>query len=182
MHSLSDRARRIRHEMVSRRRFLYPPLSEVAVLQFESRWDVRLPAEYRCFLLEVGNGGTGPPDYGLKRLGEVPDDYWRAAPDVLRTLSTPFPLTQAWIWEGEEEDEKPHLQDAIKNGKLVLGTDGCGMYWVLIVTGPERGNVWFESGEGVAPCRPSRDFLSWYEFWLACGKDWWADLESADHP
>jgi hypothetical protein len=27
-------------------------------------------------------------------------------------------------------------------GSLLLGTDGCGMYWHLIVTGPQRGHVW----------------------------------------
>ncbi len=29
----------------------------------------------------------------------------------------------------------------------MLGTDGCGMYWHLVVTGPHRGHIWNISGK-----------------------------------
>lgn len=40
------------------------------------------------------------------------------------------------------------------------------MDWHLIVTGPERGHMWWVCGEGIAPTDPKMDFLRWYEDWL----------------
>lgn len=40
------------------------------------------------------------------------------------------------------------------------------MDWHLIVTGPERGHVWWVCGKGIAPTDPKMDFLRWYEDWL----------------
>ena len=48
------------------------------------------------------------------------------------------------------------------------------MYWFVIVTGPERGNVWMICGEGIQPTAPKRDFLQWYEEWLDGVREWWA--------
>ena len=39
---------------------LNPPVTEKDLIQFETKHDVRLPVDYRAFLLEVENGGTGP--------------------------------------------------------------------------------------------------------------------------
>ena len=61
-----------------------------------------------------------------------------------------------------------------RHGCIFLGTDGCGMDWILIVNGPERGNVWMVCGEGVLPTVPKRDFLTWYEDWLVGVDNWFA--------
>ncbi|NUR28699.1 MAG: SMI1/KNR4 family protein, partial [Catenulispora sp.] len=45
----------------------------------------------------------------------------------------------------------PLLGPVFDHGSVVLGTDGCGMYWHLIVTGEQRGHVWWISGEGAVP-------------------------------
>ena len=95
---------------------------------------------------------------------------------ALHHLDQAFPLTRHWIWEDDEED-KPELRDAIEHGRLFLGNDGCAQYWILIVTGSERGQVWQRSDVGVQPCAPRRDFLSWYNYWLDGGDDWWAEFK-----
>ena len=176
--SVDDSIRRIKQAVASQGRRIHPCLTESEVADFETRWHVRLPEGYRRFLKEVGNGGEGPPHYGLLRLGEVPGDYDRPALDVLKDVSKPFPLTTYWVWEGEEE-AKLELHEAIEHGHLVLGTEGCAMYWLLIVTGPERGQIWNLADVGTQPCAPGRDFLGWYEDWLAGGRDWWSGFEAS---
>lgn len=52
------------------------------------------------------------------------------------------------------------------DGSLYLGTDGCGMDWALVVTGPQRGYVWQISEAGITPCRPALTFLAWVSHWL----------------
>ena len=73
------------------------------------------------------------------------------------------------VWENDEtSDEGDEAQ--IGWGSICLGTDGCGMNWHLIVTGPDRGVPWMLAGEGIQPLCPKRTFLQWYEDWLD-GKD-----------
>lgn len=47
-----------------------PTLSEKEIETFEQRYQIRLPEDYRIFLMRVGNGGAGPRD-GLLPLEET---------------------------------------------------------------------------------------------------------------
>jgi hypothetical protein len=156
-----------------------PPLGWEKVHAFEAEHGIVLPEPYRTFVAEICDGSyTGPPDYGLVELLELPKDWGDGRPE--RVLAEPFPLTAAWLWdeegEGGAEDAVP---DAVfDHGTVVLGTDGCGMYWHLVVTGPHRGHVWNISGEGAVPFgaefgyttgRPG--FAGWVAHWHA-DKEW----------
>ena len=167
---LALRLERIRTELERRTR-MNPCLPESDVQAFELRWGIDLPLGYRQFIVTVGDGGIGPPEYRLLPLGEVPPDYDYSAEEVLADACKPFPLEQGWVWEGDQEP-KPQLQSATRHGNLILGTDGCARYWLLIVTGPQRGQIWFRADVGIIPCDPPRDFLGWYEHWLAGGREW----------
>ena len=61
---------------------------------------------------------------------------------------------------------------------MVLGHDGCGLFWLLIVNGSEKGKIWQTSDMGIQPCAPSLTFTEWYENWLNGNTDWWAGYES----
>lgn len=129
------------------------------VLSFEQKHGISLPQSYREFLLNVGNGGDGPPCCGLNAL----DDHEQTADGA--ALQQVFPFTSPWIWEnGELSDEGTREQ--VGRGSICIGEDGCGAYWHLIVTGPERGNPWLIALEGIQPTAPKRGFLQWYEDWL----------------
>ena len=52
---------------------LSEPASEEAIQRFEEQQGIRLPEEYRDFLLHVGNGGAGPY-YGLDGIRDLGDD------------------------------------------------------------------------------------------------------------
>lgn len=174
---MHDRVERLKRRVKSQNIRLGLCASQGEVDSFERVRGIELPSEFRAFLLEVGNGGDGPPEHGLVGLGVAPADmnaeervFWRTLPQI----AEPFPFTRAWVWEAGNESEEGGRSD-VEHGSLCLGTEGCGMYWHLIVTGPDRGRVWLLSGEGIQPTTPKRDFMRWYEDWLDGVDDWWTD-------
>ncbi|WP_212843624.1 SMI1/KNR4 family protein [Catellatospora sp. IY07-71] len=151
-----------------------------AVAAFEQEHGVVLPEPYRTFVAEISDGShSGPPEYGLIGLASQPSDWATHWPD--RDLSQPFPLTSPWLWEGENRpvEELDRLLDPVfSHGSVVLGTDGCGMYWHLIVNGPHRGHIWWISGEGAMPfgaefghTTGEPGFAGWVKHWAA-GNEW----------
>lgn len=149
---------------------LNPPLSEQALQQFEAQHHVRLPDDYRLFLLEVGNGGAGP-SYGIHPLGhmdgsgsEPPTIPWDGQQFVGR-LDGQFRYTAAWnlpddIWSQQPDDEEPsddtdrlmeewdrmleplYWAPEIMEGALPISTRGCALREWLVITGECRGTVW----------------------------------------
>jgi hypothetical protein len=163
---LGDRMARIADKVRDRGVQLGPRLTEDEIRRFEGQHGVSLPEGYRSFLLHVGNGGPGP-GYGMAALGEVYAMHaerariWTQLPYVRE----PFPFTKPWVWDNDEVSEEG-TDEHLCHGSIYVGHDGCAMYWHLIVTGQERGNMWLISGEGMVPATPNREFAQWYEDWL----------------
>jgi hypothetical protein len=70
------------------------------------------------------------------------------------------------------------LDPVYDHGSLVSGTDGCAMYWHLIVTGPHRGHVWQITEVGAQPFGAEfgytiarSGFAGRVQHWVE-GKDW----------
>ncbi|APU15832.1 MULTISPECIES: SMI1/KNR4 family protein [Actinoalloteichus] len=145
---------------------LNPPLPESAIVGFEAEHGVTLPADYRRFLLELGDGGAGP-SYGLLRLSAAytePFDY----PGALTEPSAFVPGTEystGW-WDdfpGPDDRRPDPLQ-----GTLSVVHHGCSDFTQLVVTGPGRGRLVNVNWDGAVPpyVLEDLDFLSWYERWL----------------
>ncbi|MEV7112234.1 SMI1/KNR4 family protein [Streptomyces anulatus] len=166
-----------------------PPAGPEAVRSFESEHGIVLPEPYRTFVAEICDGlRAGPPDYGLLPFAKTPSDWGSDRPE--RLLAEPFPLTEAWLWEADddgtalsEQEFDDRVESVFDHGSLVLGTDGCGMYWHLIVTGPQRGHVWLIDENGAIPFGTRSDaslmpgvpgFAGWVAHW-AQGRSWFAD-------
>jgi hypothetical protein len=147
-----------------------------AVRAFEADHGVVLPEPYRTFVAEISDGGFGPPDCGLLGLTEKPD-YLGVDWDA-RAMAKPFPLTEVWVWESDDrglssQELNAVLAPVFNHGSLVLGADGCGMNWHLIVTGEHRGHIWNISGEGAGPFGAEfgytsgrSGFAGWVEHWV----------------
>lgn len=162
---LDQRLERVRKKVASRKLAMNKLADAGEVEGFERRTGVRLPEGYRRFIIEVANGGDGPGGVLLP----LRDSMFAEPPSNLRK---PFPLADPWIWEADEH-ATPDGIAAAGHGRLFLVEQGCGMYWVLIVSGVARNQVWSATDVGVAPCNPRRDFLSWFEYWLDGGHEWW---------
>lgn len=153
---------------------LCPCLGEAEVTAFEKKYQVRLPEEYRRFLLEIGNGEVAvrakgaevfsiETVYGIRPFTSQKwpiarlEEYWG-------NLAKPCLLSQPIIWEGAEltDDEKTKIE-SLNCGSLFVCNSGCGQHQHLIVTGPERGNMMTLSDVGSGPFEPRTDFLTWYE-------------------
>ncbi|WP_432078131.1 SMI1/KNR4 family protein [Streptomyces sp. YPW6] len=175
-----------------------PPAGWEAVRSFEAEHGIELPEPYRTFVAEISDGlRAGPPDYGLLPLAQTPSDWGEGRAD--RLLARAFPLMEAWVWEGSEVDEgaeeltgeefEARVDAVYDHGSLLLGTDGCGMYWHLITAGPQRGHVWLIDEFGAVPfgTRPGTPlppgaplmpgtpgFAGWVAHWSR-GRSWFAD-------
>jgi len=106
-------------------------LSYERLQEFEKSAGIRLPEQYRNFLLRFGNGGAGP-GYGLLSLKESVEEFGN---DPLDRLARPFmpPLSA----RAKMED-----RDYPESGLLPVAHMGCGHMWMLVITGSERGTIW----------------------------------------
>jgi uncharacterized protein (TIGR02996 family) len=161
---------------------LNPPLPVERVEQIESRIGCRLPEQYRCFVTEFADGAAGP-DYGIRPLEALLGGNEDS--DLSASLGAPFPVPT-------NVEEMRQLGYSAP-GTLSICEIGCGGYHELILTGPERGNVWVQtdgdwrpallddsylpSGPDVnfdtvleaafrSPQGLKLEFLDWYQRWL----------------
>ncbi|SCG01959.1 hypothetical protein GA0115259_107583 [Streptomyces sp. MnatMP-M17] len=159
-----------------------PPLGWDAVRAFEREQGIVLPEPYRTLVAEICDGcSEGPADIdGLIPVAALPAD-WGCA-QTQRVLSKPFPLTEAWVWEDDPrpyEEIEPLIDEVCNHGSVVLGADGCGMYWHLVVTGPQRGRIWNISDVGAAPfgaafghTTAGDGFAGWVAHWATTRRPW----------
>ena len=170
---------------------LNDPIGAAELAAVERHYAVRLPEDYRAFLLGVGNGGAGPA-YGMFSL-EAGIECFREDPPA-HCLSDEFPFKAYYNPVEDEtlvarqgrggggelgEDEFERLLDRMDYGTLVVGHEGCGHMHRMVVTGPARGQVWIDSAgsdKGYLPLGIC--FVEWYERWIdgvLAGNDgtWW---------
>lgn len=159
--------------------------SEKELTEFEKNNGIKLPKEYKEFLMRIGNGGAGPY-YGLEPIenGLFADLDYKDKKD-LNDLSQPFPHTSHWNLDfgevtDENEDEyfkqkdEEYYQNKWANGLLRVSNFGCGVSMNLVVNGEEYGNLWVDdrcNEQGIYPNPYIENgdritFLDWYENWI----------------
>jgi len=173
---------------------LNPKLPDADVIAFEKLHNIRLPDDYREFLVNVGNGGAGP-FYGIFPLGQVEGPLgmiqWRENDGFVGMLSEPFPLMKSWndtsampnhdLLHRDEPEylrqmelfEKEYWSTTLANGAFPICHQGCALQILLVVTGPEAGYLWDDRRSEYSGLKPLRladgsqaTFLRWYEEWL----------------
>lgn len=125
-------ARNLRQVLNGKPWYLPPTLTERQVAKFECAQGIRLPEDYRHYLLNVAGA---PPGYARGYgLGDCLEEHAKYGD----FLQTPFPHSQGWNeWERDDYDDDRHVA-----GSLLLTHEGCTHYIRLVVTGPMRGTVW----------------------------------------
>ncbi len=162
------------------------PLGEDELAELEAQLRVRLPAQYRAFLAQVGAGGAGPAHglFPVRRVG----GRWRWEGDGadladLAALDEPFPqkgpapeLLDALLAERPEEEDFEEIEDfddAMEAwdtrweavlfapertaGAIVICHLGCAQREWLVVSGPHRGTIWSDPRADDADLEPLLD-------------------------
>ncbi|WP_052483628.1 SMI1/KNR4 family protein [Flavobacterium sp. MEB061] len=158
-------------------------LGEAEIEEFEKFHNIKLPTDYRNFIKHIGNGGVGPA-LGLYKLKD-----WNLELEIENDnfLKTKFPYTEKWNsdFNGNTEDEKFMDSEEFEcweqdyyNEKHVFGSIrvchyGCAIYFFLVVSGVEKGNVWVDdraNDQGIYPLSTENNnrynFTEWYNEWL----------------
>jgi hypothetical protein len=165
---------------------LDPKLTEADVAAVEKQCRVKLPDDYRTFLLEIGAGGAGPA-YGIFPLVRERGKWcWDGDGGHLTgDLAKPFPHAKKWnasfepwdeeaeaeddYWERRREwDEELYWHPKQTTGAICICHEGCAIRDWLVVTGPQRGMIWLDdraSDGGLIPQK--KTFAEWYLAWLA---------------
>lgn len=132
---------------------LNKPLTNGQVEQFERRTKVDLPADYRDFLIHIGNGG--------KFDRPLPLDLSHAS-DALRSCLQSESVDETYIGlpfdpykcklcfddslDAIDDDTEDYEYDKMLleafHGTVTLYNDGCGYYDLLVVAGEQRGKVY----------------------------------------
>ncbi len=162
------------------------PLPGAVVAEFEERHEVALPAAYRLFVTELGDGGAGP-GYHLSQLSA--GCYTGCPPGHLAQPSPYLPGPRyPEDWE-QQHEEPPGPDRTFLPGTLTIAHHGCSLVTQLVVTGPARGrllNLDCEGSTGPYVVEDA-DFLAWYERWLdeaVAGYDvgWFGEWLPLDEP
>ncbi|MBR7837428.1 SMI1/KNR4 family protein [Actinospica durhamensis] len=176
-------------------------LSSDGLAELEAQLGVGLPADYRSFLMDVGAGGAGP-SYGLYPVRQMAGRWhWLGdGADLadLELVHEPFPglldaeMLAALYAEQPDEEEFEDIEvfdaaheawekragEIVRTPKRTAGAvcvchHGCALRTWLIVTGPERGTMWFDTRADDGDLTPElidgepATFGRWYLAWLS---------------
>ncbi len=128
--------------------------TEAELASFEKTWKIKLPAAYRNYLLKVGGSCIPPSKIDLL-------EDWEYNPEKLPLdhLSSDFPHSEAWndksLFDVAKGYDSSYYDRVHRTGSIPIKSTGCEGFDILVITGPERGNVWHDdracNGEGIYP-------------------------------
>jgi hypothetical protein len=121
-------------------------LTEARLLEIEMTAQIRLPEDYRDFLLEIGDGIAGPY-YGLFPLDHPTQLSQLGGSCELGAGAEPAAST---LWQGV----------------VALCHLGCGYIAYLIVEGSRRGQIWLDASAVGAVALIAPHFIAFYSAWL----------------
>lgn len=148
--SEAERLRTLAGLVAQKKLKMNSPLPRTAAVAFEENNQVRLPAAYREFLCQIGNGGDA---MGHRLL---------ALPKSAAAVKRPFPLR-----DEVEDIDWHHMHDGIL--PLVRANETCDQTNLfLVVSGKSRGRVW-SIDRNLDVARPHADFLDWCIAWFDHG-------------
>ena len=152
---------------------LNPVISQAEIAKFETKHRVTLPEDYKFFITKIGNGGAGPGN------GLLPIEKWSYGLRDVESdfLSIPFFNGVEKNWRMSSKLDDPYFSNKYVSGSIRISDYGCGIHYMLVITGNEKGNIWVDDRaniDGIYKVYHEDDedntkpetFESWYTTWL----------------
>jgi hypothetical protein len=147
------------------------PADEAAIADLESQAGIRIPQDYREFLLRMADGGVKP--CRLVPLSRWNDSYWIDEPTP-KMLAAPCVLTPECADHGSQWLDKLNVADWQRRwdsgewcptfGTMAIAEIGCGLFYSMVMTGPHRGRVfsWGDHASNPPLFQPENSFSDWF--------------------
>lgn len=144
---------------------------------FEHTHAVTLPTAYQQLLFHphTFNG----PLYGLFPLPTNDLLHPLSQLPYSETLQHDFPFDQAWLRTGHHTCQPSHFLRA-SYGSVAIATEGCNIFWILILKGRHQGEVWLVNPTGVTPCGANASIERWIYRFQSQPPQWWQSLLSPE--
>ncbi|PUB28151.1 SMI1/KNR4 family protein SUKH-1 [Elizabethkingia sp. YR214] len=150
--------------------FINEPLTENEVYDFEKKYQIKLPSDFRIFITQLFDGGVGPFQI-------MPLQYWDSIHNVHYLDSLGNNLTKPFLLKDKifQEDFVPteSNSNSIINGTIRICHIGCGNFIFLVVNGEEYGNMWVDDRASTNEIFPLQSanydrmtFGQWYDKWV----------------
>ena len=121
-------------------------LNEGEILEFERKFNITLPSDYRAYLKEIGNGGTHgilPLKDVLKRRypnGNSPSNYLSNEFSMDKSITEECLKEVGYFNYSEKEKEEYWLNNL--RGTIDIRDVACGEFDTLVVSGNRKGELW----------------------------------------
>lgn len=163
---------RIKSKLKDRGITLNEPVPMEKIIDFENKYNIKLPKELVAFYTQIGNAGLKCIEYDeddekyeielyLEELYPFEDLKFNP-----KFINQEFTLEYTF-WEIWNENQGSNFNwDSLEYGNIELIDLGCGMTWHIILNGKHIGEMWEFTEMGITPCYPKLKFLDWFEVWL----------------
>ncbi|MGI6153977.1 MAG: hypothetical protein ACOYJB_09145 [Christensenellaceae bacterium] len=91
------------------------------------------------------------------------------------TIHVDFPFESECVWEEWPEQQVEEMRQKVQYGTIAIASEGCNIYWLLVVNGAHAGNVWLYTESGVTPVAPNMNLAVWKSRCLESGNTFWRD-------
>lgn len=140
-------------------------VTEQELSSFEKKFNVKIPSEYRWFLLNVANGIVNKDKYGFDIVSKVMfTDFYYDKDEFNPSLS--FNWDKKVVSYDYASDDYPYEKvinedldyfTECTNGQISILGRGCGGCDFIIVNGKEYGNVWIDNYTSMSEVYPDYD-------------------------
>ena len=153
--------------------FFLPVEPEENIVVFENKFNIRIPEDYRFFLLNVANGIVNKNKWGFNLVEKIDfvDFFYE---DEEYNPSIPFELTNKVVFGRDSDYERvpsyPYeitfdknydiFEKGYSNGQIHIAGYGCGTSAFIVVNGSEYSNVWVNDFSSNKEVYPEYDFKS----------------------